>query len=134
MGGWNVSLTTIVSLSILLFVGSIILAWWIVVRMPVDYLTKSQTPELSSGARHPVIRAGLKIMKNMVGLLFLVLGLVMLFTPGQGILFIFLGTAFMDFPGKQKLVLSLLGRGGVFKSLNKIREKSGRPPLENPNS
>ena len=59
----------------------------------------------------------------------LLLGLVMLLTPGQGVLSILVGISLLDIPGKRRLELSIIRREPVHNSMNWIRAKAGRPPL-----
>ncbi len=129
---WNDALIWGLVLSVLMFVISIIVAWILIVRMPVDYLL----PEADSGrpnrSRHPVTQGVFWIIRNLIGVALVLSGLVMLITPGQGILFIFLGLTMIDFPGKHQLVCRLLNRPGFIHTINRIRARAGQPPLEVP--
>lgn len=49
------------------------------------------------------MRLLVKIGRNLLGGVLILAGVVMLFTPGQGILTILLGFAIMDFPGKERI-------------------------------
>jgi hypothetical protein len=71
----------------------------------------------------------LRALKNLLGLLFLLSGLVMLFIPGQGILTILLGLSLLDFPGKPEIQLRLLRMPKVQKLIQWIRKKAKQPPL-----
>ena len=119
-------------LSVAMFFGSIALVWVLIVRMPADYLTRDHLPEESFRFRHPVLRILLIVLKNVLGLVLVAGGVVMLFTPGQGILLICIGATLLDFPGKPLVIRRLLGRDGVLRAINKIRQKAGKPPLEPP--
>ena len=113
-------------------VGSIALVWALIVWMPSDYLTRSRLAEDGVFSRYPVARITMIVIKNLIGLALVALGLVMLLTPGQGVLSIFIGVTLLDFPGKRKLVRRMLGRQGVLKLMNRIRQNANRPPLEAP--
>lgn len=121
-------------LTALMFVGSIVVAAMLIVRIPADFLTRDSAAEPVVDHRflagRPVLRALFVLLKNVFGLWIFILGIVMLVTPGQGLLFLFLGLTLLDFPGKQRLVRRLLKRPGVLKMVNKIRERAQRPPLE----
>jgi hypothetical protein len=71
-------------------------------------------------------------MKNVLALVLIILGVAMLVLPGQGILAILLGVMLGDFPGKLKLQRWLLARPKVMKSLNWLRRKFSKPPLDPP--
>jgi hypothetical protein len=71
-------------------------------------------------------------LKNAVGAILLIAGIVMLLTPGQGILAIVIGISMMDLPGKRQLELRLIRNRHVIKAINWIRARHHRPPLKLP--
>ena len=81
---------------------------------------------------HPVLRIIGLVLKNLCGLVFVLMGIVMIFVPGQGLLTILLGLAMLNFPGKRAAELALVRYPPVQKSINWIRKKSQRPPLRIP--
>ena len=80
------------------------------------------------------VRFPLRVLKNVLALVLVVLGIAMLVLPGQGILAILLGVMLGDFPGKLRLQQWILARPKVMKSLNWVRKKFKKPPLEKPGS
>ena len=74
----------------------------------------------------------LVILKNSLGLVLALLGVVMLFTPGQGLLTLLAGLALMNFPGKYRLERRLALSPGVLKGINWMRERRNYPPMEAP--
>ena len=80
--------------------------------------------------RNPIIRISLRVLKNVVGVITIIAGLVMTITPGQGLVAILVGVILCDFPGKRKLERKLIGRPLVLNTLNKIRSRFNRPPIE----
>jgi hypothetical protein len=83
--------------------------------------------------KQPVaVRIPLRLVKNILALVLVVLGIAMLVLPGQGILAILLGVMLGDFPGKLRVQRWLLGRPKVMNSLNWLRKKFKKPPLERP--
>jgi putative transmembrane protein PGPGW len=106
---------------------------WIVVKMPQDTFTNVKRQEWLD-RQPPAVRVPLRILKNLFGLLLVILGIAMLVLPGQGILSILLGVMLADFPGKQKVELWLLSKPKVIESLNWLRRKFQRPPLQKPSS
>ena len=104
---------------------------WVVARLPKDAFCNRQRPGWLD--RQPVaIRLPLRVFKNILALVLVVLGIAMLVLPGQGILSILLGVMLGDFPGKLRLQQWLLGRPEVMKSLNWLRRKLHKPPFERP--
>ncbi len=102
----------------------------LVARMRADYFVRKQTDATSWGQHHPLVRWSILVVKNIVGAVFALMGLVMLLTPGQGILTLLVGISLMNFPGKRRLELRVARLPAVLKSMNWIRQKAGRPPLE----
>jgi hypothetical protein len=110
------------SISFGVFVISILALPLIIVRLPVDFfIHPSSVP-----VRLSPLRLALKILKNALGLFLLLIGTVMLFTPGQGILTILLGISLMDFPGKHRLQGRIVRSPRVHRSLNWLRQRAGR--------
>jgi len=119
-------------LSIGMFVGSLILIPILLVTMPVDYFTSSTPLRTRLRRMHPIIGTCLIVIKNAVGLLLVVAGLIMLVTPGQGTLAIFVGLMLMDFPGRRSLITRTLGRPKIVRAINRLRARAGRPPINSP--
>ena len=89
--------------SVITFIGTIILIPILVVRIPVDYFMRKERDVLPWSSRYPVIRVILLTGKNILGILFVGVGILLLALPGQGLVTIFLGILLLDFPGKFKL-------------------------------
>lgn len=67
--------------------------------------------------------------KMIVGVSFLLIGLVMLVLPGQGLITILIGISLLPFPGKNKMEKNILSRKSVRSSLNWIRIKANKEPF-----
>ncbi len=122
----------IVAASALMFVGTLIAIPVLLARMPTDYFLHPRREAVLFSRQHPALRLTLLVAKNVVGVVFLLAGLVMLLTPGQGILSILLGITLLDFPGKRRLELAIVRRAHVLKAINWVRRKAHRPPLQLP--
>ncbi len=115
-------------LSVVGFVGSLIAIPFILVRLPPHYFDERH-PRTWMENHHPVLRFIGSLMKNAIGVVFLLAGFAMLFLPGQGILTMLIGISLLDFPGKRLLERKFIGLPAVLKTINAMREKFGRPPL-----
>jgi len=78
---------------------------------------------------NPIFRSCLIVAKNLLGLVLLIMGILMLVLPGQGLLTILFGIALIDFPGKYKLERHLISYPKVLNSINWIRKKANKKPL-----
>jgi putative transmembrane protein PGPGW len=122
------TLVTLTVLSVVFFIGSLIAIPYILVRLPADYFdTRIPRPWMED--HHPILRVVGHIVKNAVGAIFLFVGFLMLFLPGQGVLTMLIGVSMLDFPGKRKVEAALIGQPTVLGVINSMREKFGKPPL-----
>ena len=117
------------ALSVLTFIGSLVFIPWLIARIPTDYFQAEKRDPIRSQSRYPVLNHALNVLKNLLGLLFILAGLGMLFLPGQGILTLFVGLMMTNFPGKFKLEKKIVGKRSVLKAINWIRLKYKKPPL-----
>jgi hypothetical protein len=69
------------------------------------------------------------VAKVIVGVCLLLIGLVMLVLPGQGLITMLIGFSLLPFPGKDKMEQSILSRKSVRTSLNWIRIKAKKDPF-----
>lgn len=117
-------------LFVVTFTGSIALVSWVLVRLPATYFQESHERDFWSD-RHRAVRWSGIVMKNLCGLVLVLLGIIMSLpgVPGQGLLTILLGLMLLDFPGKRKLELRLISRPKVLQTVNRLRARFDRPPL-----
>jgi hypothetical protein len=125
---WRWLLPWLFGLSVIVFIGSIVIGWFVLIRLPEDYLTRDHSTKVYR-FKSKLVNLVIEVVRNLFGVAFLVLGVVMLFTPGQGILSIIVGIELVEFPGKQKLIRKILAYPKVLKAINKLRTKANKPPL-----
>jgi len=110
------------------FIGTLIAIPLILVRLPADYFD-TRTPRHWMKDHHPALRLSGLIVKNVVGIVFLLAGFAMLFLPGQGVLTMLIGVSLMDFPRKRELEAKMVGQPTLLGVINSMRHKYGKPPL-----
>lgn len=126
-----ISVDVLVSLtvaSVIGFVGSLIAIPWILIRLPSDYFDM-RVPRHWMKDQHPVLRVIGLIIKNIIGMVFILAGFLMLFLPGQGLLTMLIGISFMDFPNKRRLEARIVGQRTIFSAINTMRRRFDKPPL-----
>lgn len=124
-------LTVLVGSSGLLFVLSMIGLPLALTRMPTDFFSRPERRRITlAERRRPFWFVVLRGLKNGLGGLLLLLGVVMLVVPGQGLLTVFAALFLLDFPGKRRLQRWIISRRPVSRAVNAIRRRAGRPPLE----
>ena len=110
---------------------SLALVTIVLVKIPADHFKKGHHTKFWSGPR-PALRAAGIIGKNILGILLVVLGIILSIpgVPGQGLLTVLLGIMLLDFPGKARLEQKLLNRPGIVNTINRVRERFKKPPLQ----
>ena len=103
----------------------------ILVKIPADHFSKSRKTKFWAGPR-PWLHAAKVIGKNIGGILLVALGVVLSLpgVPGQGLLTVLLGIMLLDFPGRHRLEQKLLSKPSILNSINKLRGRFGKKPLE----
>lgn len=98
------------------------------IKIPADYFSSTYVKEIDSD-KHFSVRWAAFIVKNLVGFLLIIAGIIMIFTPGPGVPTILLGLIMMDIPGKRPLEAKLIQRPLVLSAVNELRAKYNKPPL-----
>jgi hypothetical protein len=88
--------------------------------MPADYFT----------APHSQQPLYLTLIRNLPGMLIVLLGIVMLALPGPGILMIVAGLVLIRSPRKTRLLKGLVVRPSVFRFIQRMRQRFDTPMLE----
>lgn len=98
-------------------------------KIPQDYFTKKQRVSKLKDSS-VVLRLFYMITKNLIGYIFIILGILALVLPGQGILMILIGLVMSDYPGKQNLEKRIISIKTVRRGINWLRKKSGVEEIE----
>ncbi len=121
-----------VTSAVVFFAASLIVLPLLVMAIPRDYFAGEKAPPALFARQHPALRWTWRVLRNGLGALMVLLGLVMLVTPGQGLLTLLVGLMLLEFPGKRRLEQKLIARPAIHRHLNWIRRLAGRPPLTLP--
>jgi hypothetical protein len=125
-------LLSLAGLSVLMFVGSLLSLPLLLARIPEDYFVDPHRHSARLKSLHPVVYLSLRLLKNLVGWVLVLAGILMLVLPGQGILTIIMGLVLSDFPGKYALERRLASKRRVLNGINWIRRRGGHAPLVPP--
>ncbi len=120
------------SLSLLLLLFSLVVIPLVVIHIPADYFAREKPFSFFKENVSPFISISWIILKNLIGAFFLLMGLIMLFTPGQGLITVFIGLLLLNFPGKYRLEKRLIRQRYLFSWMNRLRSRFGKPDLEYP--
>ncbi len=118
-------------LSVITFFLSLLFIPCLVGRLSPNFFIQLTSPAISPQTKpsSPLI---FWIFRNLLGYFLLVAGIAMLFLPGQGLLTILVALLLISFPGKKIVILALITKPGVQKSMNWVRKKSGKLPFSWP--
>ena len=70
------------------------------------------------------------IVKNLIGYTLILGGILMLVLPGQGLFTILMGLILSNYPGKYSIERKFISMPSVLKTVNWLRKKSDKPPLQ----
>ncbi len=109
---------TISLVNLALFVGFILIVMFAFSALPKDYWNKKDNGNFSS----PIY----KVIRNILALPVFIIGILMLFLPGQGLLTILLALLISDFNYKRELIKKIISKKKVRESLDALRTKMGK--------
>ena len=119
----------LLAISLFSFLATLIAVPIILVRIPQDYFSFPSRHRIPWRNRNRFWRLPLLLAKNLSGLIFILLGILMLVLPGQGILTILIGLILLDFPGKYRVERWVVNQPVVLRSINWVRLKAGKGGL-----
>ncbi|MCO8124974.1 PGPGW domain-containing protein [Stieleria sp. TO1_6] len=125
-------LVWLASISAIGMILAIVLLPVVFVKMPADYFTRRTDTPAEQGKSRPWLIGCLWFLRNLIGALLVLAGVLMLVLPGQGLLTIFAGLMLTTFPGKRRFEIMILKRPIIRKSINRIRNRYGKQPLQLP--
>lgn len=107
---------------------SILIVAIVIVKLPANYFSSHYQQDFLPNASW-FTRWGTTVLKNVIGLVLVLAGIVMLIGPGQGILTILIGLIMLDIPGKRPLEAGIIKRPAVLSAVNSLRARYNKPPL-----
>jgi len=94
----------------------------VLAKLPEDYFVAPQPPGSTRN----------RVLRNLVGWPLLLIGLILIPLPGQGLLTVLAGLVLADVPGKQRMALFLLRQGPIRRAVDTMRDRHGVGPLQVP--
>ena len=117
----------ITTLSLLFALLSVLGVVWFIAKLPADFFHQPRHHHhLIDPNRYPNLHFIYKTIRNILGLVLILAGIVMLVLPGQGVLTIIVGLIIADFPQKERWLQKAITLRSVQKGLNLIRRKLGK--------
>ncbi len=117
------------SLSLVMFIGTIIALPLIIIYLPARFFNPVEMAAQRAEKGQSATRIALVLLKNVLGAVLILAGLLMLVLPGQGLVTLLIGLCLVNFPGKRRLVCRLLQQPKVLGFINRIRTAAKRPPV-----
>ena len=115
-------------LSTVFFLLSLMGLSWLISIIPHNYFVDKKRVSFIK-MKNPLMWLPIIIIKNSIGLILILCGILMLILPGQGLLTIITGLIFLDYPGKFRFERSLVRNKLILNSMNWIRRKLDKPDL-----
>lgn len=126
------ALLLIGTLSLFAFVVTLVAIPMLVIHIPADYFTREKRNSNDSPRKHSLLHLVGLILRNLIGIVFIVAGIAMLMLPGQGIITLLIGLMLLNFPGKLALERRIIEHQSVLRAMNWMRCKAQKPELELP--
>jgi len=117
------------SASAAMFVVTLLAVILVIIHIPEDYFVRDHRPD-EPITRHWFVHGSLVVLKNVAGVVFILVGLVLLVLPGQGLLLILVGLMLTNFPHKYEMEQRIVSRRPIKRILNWVRRRARRPPLQ----
>ena len=96
--------------------------------IPSDYFIDKKSSKFKS--KFPITWLVSMIIKNLIGYVLIIGGILMLVLPGQGLFTIFIGLMMSNYPGKYSIERKFIAIPSVLKTINWLRKKSNQDPLK----
>lgn len=117
-------------LSVVFFIVTLSVIPWLILQIPENYFAEPARRPMLETLNHPLLRLLILVLKNLFGVIFLLLGILLLVLPGQGLLTMLLGIIMIDFPGKYRMERWFIGHKSVLRSVNWLRKKGKQAPIK----
>ncbi len=115
-------------ISFVIFIFSLLSIKWLVSLIPSDYFVNKKPSKFKS--KYPLVWLISMIIKNLIGYVLIIGGIIMLLLPGQGLFTIFIGLMMSNYPGKYFIERKLIAIPSILRTINWLRKKSNQNPLE----
>ena len=102
-----------------MFLGSLVAVPLFLVKIPDDYFTRPRAP-----SPFP-----LRVLRITIGVGLIIVGIIMLLLPGQGVLTILVGLGILEAPLKDRIIARILRNPTVHVAVDKLRRKAGKGSL-----
>lgn len=115
----------VVSFAVVTFIVSLIM-----VQIPANYFHSDYEHHFLTD-KNPILRWTVIIIKNIIGVILILLGIVMMFpgVPGPGVLTVLIGLILIDLPGKRKIEALIINRPTILNAVNNLRTRYNKEPL-----
>ncbi|MAH79665.1 MAG: hypothetical protein CMQ77_02725 [Gammaproteobacteria bacterium] len=114
-------------LSFFIFIFSLVSIKWLVALIPIDYFVYKKNSKFKT--KYPFTWLISMIIKNIIGYLLIVGGILMLVLPGQGLFTIFIGLMMSNYPGKYYIEKKIIAIPSILKTINWLRKQSNKEPI-----
>ena len=125
---YKIYIVWLVSISLGIFVFSLMTIKWLVALIPEDYFVMKSGSKFRS--KRPYLWLITAVVKNLVGYTLILGGIIMLFVPGQGLFTIFIGLILSNYPGKYYVERRIVAMPKILNTVNWLRKKTDKPPLK----
>lgn len=109
-----------ITISIVLFVASLLFVVYWLVQVPADYFV----------SEHSTNKSGPELLRSVLGFILVVMGVLMLVLPGQGVVTMVIGFLMIDTKWSKKYAEKILKKKNVKRTINNLRKKFRREEMQ----
>jgi hypothetical protein len=110
--------------------GSLFMMPYVLCQIAPDYFNSEKPHLITRIKASPPLKCLILVLKNVLGFVLFLAGVLMIFLPGQGLLTILIGVVLMDFPGKFKIERRIVANPNVLATINWMRARRGHPEIK----
>ena len=115
--------------SVIMAIASLFMMPFVLCKLAPDYFD-SEKPHLMTRIKASApLQCCILVLKNLLGFVLILAGVLMIFLPGQGLLTILIGMVLTDFPGKFKLERRIVSNPNVLGTINWMRVRRGHQEI-----
>jgi hypothetical protein len=124
--------TALFVFSLVTLIATVLGVPWFFCRIAPEHFLDENRRSIITAPAGSRWRPVLIILKNVIGVALVLVGVLLLVLPGQGLLTIIVGLLLVNFPGKRQFEVWLVSREPVFRGINLMRRRAQREPLVRP--
>lgn len=116
--------------SVIMAIASLFMMPFVLCSLAPDYFENEKPHLITRIKASSPLACCFLLLKNLLGFVLILAGVLMIFLPGQGLLTILIGMVLTDFPGKFALEKRIVSNSNVLGTINWMRARRGHQEIK----